>query len=83
MVNEYNITIYNMFSGERNRCSTVLKKIGTQLFPENKTGVLIFSEERKCSTVPRFLVNSDKSRQLVFIKFGKHFGFCRNIIGFI
>ena len=37
-------------------------------------------------TLPSFLVNSDKSHQLVLVKFGKHFGFClysRKIISFI
>ena len=35
--------------------------------------------------VPSLLVDSDKSRQLALVKFGKHFGFCfqQKIIGFI
>ena len=35
--------------------------------------------------VPSLLVDSDESRQLAIVKFGKHFGFCfqQKIIGFI
>ena len=34
--------------------------------------------------VPSLLVDNDESRQLIIVKFGKHFGFCfqKKIIGF-
>ena len=63
---------------------------------EKETGALLFSEEGRCpmglyctlengsGAVPSSLVNSDESRQLVLVNFGKHFGFSiqQKIIGF-
>ena len=41
--------------------------------------------ENGSGVVPGLMVNSDESRQLALVKFGKRFGFCfqQKIIGFI
>ena len=65
-----------MFSEEGNWCSTVLGRKVTGLY---------CAQEKGSGAVPSLLVNSAESRQLVLVKFGKHFGFCflQKIIGFI
>ena len=47
--------------------------------------VLLLRTKVVQGAVPSLLVDSDKSRQLAIVKFGKHFGFCfqQKIIGFI
>ena len=67
------------------------------MFQDKGTGALLFSGEGLLGcivllrtevvqgAVPSLLVDSDGSRQLAIVKFGKHFGFCfqQKIIGFI
>ena len=80
-----------LFTGEGNWCITVNKDKETGalllMFSEegrNVTG-LYCTQEKGSGAVPSLLVNSAESRQLVLVKFVKHFGFCfqQKIIGFI
>ena len=72
------VALLPMFSGEGdcNWCFTVLRRRAIWLYCTLKN---------KSGAVPSLLVNSDESRQLVLVKFGKHFGFFfqQKIIGFI
>ena len=36
---------------------------------------LYCTQEKRSGAVPSLLINSDESRQLVLVRFGKHFGF--------
>ena len=65
-----------MFSDEGKWCSTVLGIKVTGLY---------CTQDKGRGAIPSLLVNSAESRQLVLVKFGKHFGFCfqQKIIGFI
>ena len=75
-----------MFLGEGDWCSIVLKRRGLVLYcsRDKGDGAVLYSREQN-GAVPFLLVNSDESRQLVLLKFGKHFSFCfqQKIIGFI
>ena len=42
--------------------------------PEKKINALIF-QKKGSGTIPKLLVNNDESRQLIFVTFGKKFGF--------
>ena len=87
-------------SGEGDWCSTVLKEkeTGAILLMFQEKGLVLYCYQVKGywavlllrtkvvqGAVPSLLVDSDESRQLAIVKFGKHFGFCfqQKIIGFI
>ena len=71
--------------GEGNWCSAVLKEKETGALLSSRRSKLVlyclcFDQEKGTGAmlyqVYWLTLNSDESRQLVLVKFGKHFGFC-------